>query len=201
MARIPCKTPLWPLLLHSHCSVHTAATALEGGLVTPMLQMKKLRPTSGQCIPGATQPPVSGALLWLRPRHLSWPLVLLVWPGDPFSILIPKQSFKTASHLSFPDSQASSGSLPSLGKNLTHHHGRRGPTELCGLISLHFHLFPVCTCITVSCPQGHTEKQQSSPLIKLFSVTVSFSASELPVFWAREFIAMGSVHCRMLSAT
>lgn len=79
MAKIPPKLPF---------------TAPEVGLIIPMLQMKKLRPRSGQCIPGPL-----ASWEW-SPAMVQAPSSP-AWPHGPFSTLIPKQSFKIRSHCLF----------------------------------------------------------------------------------------------------
>lgn len=122
MARIPSKPPLslvfaWPLQF-TH-NLHSS----QGRL---MLPLKKLRPRSRHCIPRAPQPVSSGVYHGPGPDVL----VLLFWPHGPFSTLTPDQSFKTPPNLSFPDSYTFGNCLLPLGKNLTHHQGPCGPTEL-----------------------------------------------------------------------
>lgn len=135
MARIPPKLFASVPCFCMATSSRAAPIALEVGLITPMWPMKKLHPR-------VTQPVRSGSRPWFRPCHL--------WPGPwsygsgPMVHSQPQYQSKASKHLltCLPDSRAFSGSMLSWGKNLTHHHGPCGPTELCGLISLHSHTFP-----------------------------------------------------------
>lgn len=159
---------------------------------------EETEPQSGHCTPRVTQPVRSGSLPWFRPRHL--------WPG-PWSYgsgpMVHSQhqyQSKASKHLltCLPDSRAFSGSMLSRGKNLTHCHGPCGPTELCGLISLHSHAFPPiptphqCPLHGVAQRNGNLE-WITDPSIKFFSYSWVSQPQTYQCFGAKAFFVMGFI--------
>lgn len=117
-----------------------------------------------------------------------------------WSILNPDTGAKLSKHLltCLPDSRAFRGSMLSWGKNLTHRHSPCGPSELCGLSSLHSRAFPA-----IPAPhQGplHSVAQRNGnlkwitvPSIKFFSYGWVSQPQNYWCLGARAFFIMGFV--------